>query len=65
MRQEFKAQNIKCNGCVNSIKEGLSKVEGVEEVSVDKDTSIVAVYGEVSNETIVEELSNLGYPVTA
>ena len=32
---DFVVENIKCHGCVNSIKTGLFKIEGVEQVSID------------------------------
>ena len=62
MTLELIAQNIKCNGCANSIKKGLSEVEGVEEVTVNIETGAVTVKGNASKESISEELSKLGYP---
>lgn len=56
--------NLKCGGCANSIKKGLEQIEGVGTVSVDLETSMVAV--ETTDEAVLEavksKLSNMGYP---
>ena len=56
--------NLKCGGCANSIKKGILTIDGVNEVSVDLETSKVTVNSK--NESIVnqvkEKLSNMGYP---
>ncbi len=62
MEFELIAQNIKCSGCANSIQNGLSKLDGVEEVAVNVETGAVTVKGTASKEKISEELSKLGYP---
>ena len=56
--------NLKCGGCANSIKKGISTIEGVTEVSVDLETSKVTINS--NNEFIVtkvkDKLSSMGYP---
>ena len=56
--------NLKCGGCANSIKKSLEQIEGVGTVSVDLETSMVAV--ETTDEAVLEavksKLSNMGYP---
>jgi copper chaperone len=56
--------NLKCGGCANSIKKGILTIEGIDEVSVDLETSKVIV--NTSNEIILskvkEKLSSMGYP---
>ena len=56
--------NLKCGGCANSIKKGILSVEGVEEVSVNLETSEVIV--NTTNEQLIikvkEKLSKMGYP---
>ena len=56
--------NLKCGGCANTIKKGVSSIEGVSEVTVDLDTSKVKV--ETDDETIIlsvkKKLSKMGYP---
>ena len=62
MKQQIKVSNISCTGCVNTIKNGLKKVEGVEEVQVDQNSQTVTVEGEVQKEVLSARLSELGYP---
>ena len=54
--------NLKCGGCANSIRKGLSKIEGVETVDVDLERSAVSVSGTVQKPTILDRLSSMGYP---
>ena len=62
--KEISVLNLKCGGCVNSVKKGLSSIDGVDKVEVDLDTSTISVA--VSDENIIsmvkEKLSALGYP---
>jgi copper chaperone len=62
MKTLFEVENIKCGGCMNSIKTALLKLEGVESVSIDQETDTIAVLGNPSREVIVEKLNHLGYP---
>ena len=56
--------NLKCGGCANTIKKGVLSVEGIDEVSVDIETSKVSFNS--ANETITnlvkDKLSKMGYP---
>jgi len=56
--------NLKCGGCANTIKKGISTIEGINEVSVDIDTSMVVI--DTNDEVVVlkvkEKLSSMGYP---
>ena len=62
--KEIKILNLKCGGCVNSIKKGISSIDGVEKIEVDLDTSTITIG--TSDENIIslvkEKLSSLGYP---
>ena len=66
METKIKILNLKCGGCANSIKKGLHSVEGVQQVEVDLDHSIVKVH--TIDQTIVdavkEKLSKMGYPAS-
>lgn len=57
-------ENIKCGGCMNSIRTALLKIEGVSAVNIDKEADKVSV--EVSDSglksAIVSALSSMGYP---
>jgi copper chaperone CopZ len=56
--------NLKCGGCANSIKKGILSIDGIDEVSVELETSKVTV--NTSNEDLLlkvkEKLASMGYP---
>ncbi len=56
--------NLKCGGCANTIKKGISTIEGVNEITVDLNTSEVSI--DSTNESVIqlvkEKLSSMGYP---
>jgi copper chaperone len=61
---EFNAQNIKCMGCVNAIREGLAELPGVDRVEVDLQQSHVTVSGhELSIDELAKKMAALGYPL--
>lgn len=62
MQNSIIVENIKCAGCMNSIKKALLDLNGVENVSIDKDTETVNVEGSTLREEIVGKLAQLGYP---
>ncbi|MDF1697986.1 MAG: heavy metal-associated domain-containing protein [Saprospiraceae bacterium] len=63
MRQKLIVNNIKCGGCETTVKDRLSKIEGVENISADASTG--AVEFDCSNDTVLEKvkhkLNSLGY----
>lgn len=56
--------NLKCGGCVNTVKKGVLSIEGINEVEVDLEASKVII--PTSDEKLIEEakakLSKMGYP---
>lgn len=62
METIFEVENIKCGGCMNSIKTALLKIDNVEEVTIDKEIDTIVVKGTANRETIVAKLNELGYP---
>jgi len=55
--------NIKCGGCMKSIKDGLQQIAGIETVIVDKDKESVIVTGvDLNRETVIDKLGGMGYP---
>lgn len=38
-------ENIKCGGCMNSIKEAVKKLQGVSDVVIDKENDKVTIHG--------------------
>jgi copper chaperone CopZ len=56
-------ENIKCGGCMNSIKTALLKLSGVTAVEIFKEEDKVCVSGiAVEKDTLIAKLSSLGYP---
>jgi copper chaperone CopZ len=58
----IEVENIKCSGCMNSIKTALQKVENVTEVSIDKETETITLNSDKDRSVFLDILSNLGYP---
>jgi copper chaperone len=56
-------ENIKCGGCMKSIKEAIQQIAGIETVTVDKEKESVMVTGTGINRSIVtDKLASMGYP---
>jgi copper chaperone CopZ len=60
----IQVENLKCGGCANTIKKGLISLDGIDEVTVDVETSKVTMN---TNDTtvitnVIAKLSNMGYP---
>ena len=57
--------NLKCGGCVNTVKKGVMSIEGISTVDVDLESSKVTI--DTDNDALVlsakEKLSKMGYPV--
>tara|TARA_R110002050_G_scaffold4573_2_gene22134 strand:- start:44706 stop:44999 length:294 start_codon:yes stop_codon:yes gene_type:complete len=65
MKTTFEIQNLKCTGCATSIINKLTKVDGIDKVSVETEISTVTFF--YQNDTNILEAKNLlnkiGYPV--
>lgn len=62
-KYEIQVENIKCGGCMNSIKKAISAIAGVQAVEVIKETETVLVEGAADlRKSITEKLASLGYP---
>ncbi|MEZ4799946.1 MAG: heavy metal-associated domain-containing protein [Flavobacteriales bacterium] len=60
---KIQVENIKCGGCMNSIKKALLELKGITNVEIDKDNQIVEVSGnEFSEEEVIKSLKHMGYP---
>jgi copper chaperone len=58
-------ENLKCHGCANTIKKGVSKIEGVSDVLINmEDSSVEFALDETIQQraTIIHKLAKLGYP---
>ena len=56
-------ENIKCGGCEKSIIKGLTSIEGVSNIVIDRDQQLVSVTAEQSlRDAIAAKLKSMGYP---
>ena len=63
MKLEIQIENLKCGGCASTIKKAILAIEGVSEIEIDIEKSIVLIISENdSAEQIKLKLSKLGYP---
>lgn len=62
MIHKIEVENIKCGGCMHSIKTALLKIENVTEVKIDKETDTITINADNDRTVFVNTLSNLGYP---
>ena len=64
MKALLEIQNLKCNGCANTIITKLSDLKGIQDVKVDNETNAVTFdYENQGNLTeTIDLLSKLGYP---
>jgi len=64
MNKKIEILNLKCGGCANSIRKGLESIDGINEVSVNLETSEVLV--NTDDERVLlevkEKLAAMGYP---
>lgn len=56
--------NLKCGGCSNTIKMGITAIEGIHEVILNLNTSVVRIdsMDELVISQVREKLSSMGYP---
>jgi len=63
MKTEIRIENLKCGGCAATIKKGILSIDGVQEVTIDLEESLVSIASEKENIKEVKSiLSKLGYP---
>lgn len=65
MKGIIKIQNLKCGGCASTITKKIEKINGIDSVSVEVESSTLFFeYKEdIQFETVVKVLSDIGYPV--
>tara|TARA_R110002050_G_scaffold179741_3_gene313229 strand:+ start:1099 stop:1377 length:279 start_codon:yes stop_codon:yes gene_type:complete len=66
MRTTVTIQNLKCDGCKNTIQIKLSKIKGVSNIDVNVSKSSVTFDYTTHNvlEGLRAELRDMGYPIT-
>ncbi|WP_347173509.1 heavy-metal-associated domain-containing protein [Polaribacter uvawellassae] len=63
METKIYIENLKCGGCAATIKKGILTVDGVADVNVNVDESLVEVTTKSDAITAVKEkLAKMGYP---
>jgi copper chaperone CopZ len=62
MTHTIEVENIKCGGCMNTIRRALLAPPGTKDVLIDKEQGIVRVEGSARREDVVTILNELGYP---
>lgn len=63
METKIYIENLKCGGCAATIKKGILAVEGVSEININVDESLVEVTTDQDVITDVKDkLSKMGYP---
>ncbi|MBW3602706.1 MAG: cation transporter, partial [Actinobacteria bacterium] len=66
-RRTFHVDNIHCEGCSSSIRDALTRLDGVEQVEADPGADAVVVSfaeSQVDQGTIARRLARAGFPVT-
>jgi copper chaperone len=60
---QIQVENIKCGGCEKSIIRGLSSIEGLSNIVIDRDQQMVSVNADESlREVLISKLKSMGYP---
>lgn len=65
MKKSFRALNIKCGGCANTVKESLREDFGEVEVDLEQEPRVVSVEikDEEHEKTFRQKMRKLGYPI--
>jgi copper chaperone len=60
---QIQVENIKCGSCEKSIIKGLSSIEGLSNIVIDRDQKMVSVNADESlREVLISKLKSMGYP---
>lgn len=61
--QEIFVENIKCGGCMTSIKSAIMKLAGVKSVEINLEQEKITIGGKgIKKEAMIKKLTSLGYP---
>ncbi|MBK6998360.1 MAG: heavy-metal-associated domain-containing protein [Lewinellaceae bacterium] len=66
MTQIFEVENIKCGGCMNTIRKGLEQMPGVSSAQPENEHGTVTVdfdESKVAPDAISLKLADMGYPL--
>jgi len=62
VRTKYSVKNMKCMGCVSTVKKALEEIPGIQSAEVDLETALATVEGDVDQSIILEILTEAGYP---
>jgi copper chaperone len=65
MTHTFFVENIKCGGCMNTIRKSLESTAGIQTATPDNQTGVVDVTfdaEQIDTDQIAAKLAELGYP---
>ncbi|MBK7007612.1 MAG: heavy-metal-associated domain-containing protein [Saprospiraceae bacterium] len=62
MIHTIEVENIKCGGCMNTIRQAIGKIEGVKGVEIEENKTTIHIEAETDRGPLVEKLASLGYP---
>jgi copper chaperone len=61
--QEIFVENIKCGGCMTSIKNTLEKIKGIVKVEINLDEEKISLTGDQYQlSEVIDSLNSMGYP---
>jgi copper chaperone CopZ len=61
--QEIFVENIKCGGCMTSIKQALEKIKGIVKVEINKEEEKISLTGDhYKLSEVIDSLNFMGYP---
>jgi len=65
MRTQFEIQNLKCDGCANTILKNLDKIVGIDQIHLEVDNALIAFHhtDDTKAAEVRSTLAKLGYPV--
>lgn len=64
MKTTYSIENMKCMGCVSTVRKALEEIPGIESAEVDLESALATVDGDVDQSLILETLKEAGYPGT-
>ena len=62
MIHTIEVENIKCGGCMNTIRQAIGKIDGVKDVEIEENKTTVHIDSETERDLLVQKLASLGYP---
>ena len=64
MKTTYSIENMKCMGCVSTVRKTLEEIPGIESAEVDLESALATVDGDVDQSLVLETLEEAGYPGT-